>query len=157
MTFWFWKITQQRSKFALTLSNAEAFLCFQYLPWQKKKKMQKRLNSQQLLKLLFQEKEKIYFCSRKKRNVALNKKVIFVFLTIFKLGFHYYPQMSVLSFHFFSFILVFNKRVIERILILPYSYKLQKIKKMNERKSLAHQIVAAEYVAEQITFNDFTF
>ena len=58
--------------------------------------------------------------------------------------------MSVLFFHFFSFILVFNKRVIERILILPYSYKSQKIKKMNERKSLAYQIVAAEYVAEQI-------
>ena len=58
--------------------------------------------------------------------------------------------MSVLSFHFFSLILVFNKRIIERILILPYSYKLQKIKKIIERKRLAHQIVAAEYVAEQI-------
>ena len=30
---------------------------------------------------------KIYFCSRKKSNVSLNKKVIFVFHTIFKLGF----------------------------------------------------------------------
>ena len=114
------------------------------------KKMPKRLNSQQLQKLIFQEKEKVYFCSRKKRNVALNKKVIFVFLTIFKLGFQYDPQMSVLFFHFFSFILVFNKSVIERILILPYSYKSQKIKKMNERKSLAYQIVASEYIAEQI-------
>ena len=103
-----------------------------------------------IIKTTFPRKRKIYFCSRKKRNVALNKKVIFVFLTIFKLGFQYHPQMSVLFFHFFSFILVFNKRVIERILILPYSYKSQKIKKMNERKSLAYQIVAAEYVAEQI-------
>ena len=30
---------------------------------------------------------KIYFCSRKKSNVSLNKKVIFVFHTIFKLDF----------------------------------------------------------------------
>ena len=32
-------------------------------------------------------KNKIYFCSRKKSNVSLNKKVIFVFHTIFKLNF----------------------------------------------------------------------
>ena len=32
-------------------------------------------------------KNKIYFCSRKKSNVSLNKKVIFVFHTIFKLDF----------------------------------------------------------------------
>ena len=30
---------------------------------------------------------KIYFCSRKKSNVSLNEKVIFVFHTIFKLDF----------------------------------------------------------------------
>ena len=111
----------------------------------KKKKMQKRLNSQQLLKLLFQEKEKIYFCSRKKRNVALNKKVIF--LTILQTITH---RCLYYLFIFFSLILVFSKRVMERIVILSYSYKLQKIKKMNERKNLPHQIVAAKYVAEQI-------
>ena len=32
-------------------------------------------------------KNKIYFCSRKKSNVSLNKKVIFVFHTISKLDF----------------------------------------------------------------------
>ena len=30
---------------------------------------------------------KIYFCSRKKSNILLNKKVIFVFHTIFKVDF----------------------------------------------------------------------
>ena len=53
---------------------------------------------------------KIYFCSRKKSNVLLNKKVVFVFVfhnAIFITWFHnadhwlYYPQMSVLSFHTF--------------------------------------------------------
>ena len=32
-------------------------------------------------------KNKIYFCLKKKRNVPLNKKVCFVFQTIFKLDF----------------------------------------------------------------------
>ena len=35
----------------------------------------------------FWPENKIYFCSRKKSNVSLNKKVIFVFHTIFKLDF----------------------------------------------------------------------
>ena len=37
--------------------------------------------------------------------------------------------MSVFSFHCFSLTLVFKKGAIERILALPYSYKLQKVKK----------------------------
>ena len=39
-----------------------------------------------ILKKYFSE-NKIYFCSRKKSNVSLNKKAIFVFHTIFKLDF----------------------------------------------------------------------
>ena len=35
----------------------------------------------------FWPENEIYFCSRKKSNVSLNKKVIFVFHTIFKLVF----------------------------------------------------------------------
>ena len=58
--------------------------------------------------------------------------------------------MSVLTFHYFSLILILKKGAIERILTLCYLYKLQKFKKMNERKSLGHQSLVAEYVAEQI-------
>ena len=62
-----------------------------------------------ILKKYVSEK-KIYFCSRKKSNFLLNKKVTFVFHTIFNLDFieHIiytlnYPQMSVFSFHTFLF------------------------------------------------------
>ena len=98
---------------------------------------------------------KNYF-SKKERTDLLNKKVIFVFLTIFKLKFHdadhflYYPRMSVFSFNCFSLILVFKKEATKIILTLPYSYKLQELKKMNERKTLGHWSIATEYVAEQI-------
>ena len=62
-----------------------------------------------ILKKYVSEK-KIYFSSRKKSNFLLNKKVTFVFHTIFNLDFieHIiytlnYPQMSVFSFHTFLF------------------------------------------------------
>ena len=64
--------------------------------------------------------------------------------------FLYYPQMSVLSFHCFPLILVFQKGAKEIILTLPYLYKFQKFEKMNERKIQGHQSMAAEYVVEQI-------
>ena len=53
--------------------------------------------------------------------------------------------MSVLSFRCFSLILVFKKGAIERILTLPYSYKLQKFKKNKLKKKPG----ASEYVAER--------
>ena len=55
---------------------AAAYLCFQYLRQQNKKNLKKYVSE-----------NKIYICSRKKSNVSLNKKVIFVFHTIFKLDF----------------------------------------------------------------------
>ena len=53
-------------------------------------------------------KNEIYFCLKKNSNVSHNKKVVFVFHTIFS-WFHNadrllrYPQMSVFSFHTFLF------------------------------------------------------
>ena len=63
MTFWFCKITQKRSQFALTLSNAEAFLCFQYLPWQKKNAEATEFSA--IIKTTF---------PRKRKNILLFKK-----------------------------------------------------------------------------------
>ena len=57
------------------------------------------------------------FYSRKKRNVLLNKKLIFVFVFIYDVDhFLYYPQMSVFSFRCFTLILVFKKVSIETFL-----------------------------------------
>ena len=148
MTFWFCKITQQRSNFALTISNAEAFLCFQYLPWQKKCRSDSILSN---YKNYFSKKKKKYTFVQERKEMLHSIKKLFLFsLQFSNLISSIIHRCLYYLFIFFSLILVFNKRAIERILILPYSYKLQKIKKMNERKSLAHQIVAAEYVAEQI-------
>ena len=145
MTFWFCKITQQRSKFALTISNAEAFLCFQYLPWQKKCRSDSILSN---YKNYFSKKKKKYTFVQERKEMLHSIKKLFLFsLQFYKL---LSTDVCIIFSFFFSLILVFNKRVIERILILSYSYKLQKIKKMKERKNLPHQIVAAEYVAEQI-------
>ena len=69
---------------------------------------------------------KIYFCSRKKSNVSLNKKVIFVFHTIFKLDF--ITQIIYCIIHrclyslfilFCSLISVSKKRNIETVLTPP--------------------------------------
>ena len=65
---------------------AEAHLCFLVSALAKKKKMLRQLNSQESLKK-YVFKNKIYFCLKKKSNVSLNKKFIFVFDTIFKLDF----------------------------------------------------------------------
>ena len=55
---------------------------------------------------IYDSENKIYFCSRKKSPVSPNKKVAFVFYTIFKQFYNtdhllYYPQMSLFSFHTF--------------------------------------------------------
>ena len=58
-------------------------------------------------------KNKMYFCLKKKSNVLLNKKVIFIFQhdfqTLFRNAEHllYYPQMFVFSFHTF-FVLLYQ-------------------------------------------------
>ena len=56
---------------------------FQYLPQQKNAEVIKFLG---ILKKYISE-NKIYFCSGKKCNVSLDKKVVFLFHTIFKLDF----------------------------------------------------------------------
>ena len=63
---------------------AEAYLCF--LVSASAKKNAEVIKFLGILKK-YVSKNKIYFCSRKKSNVSLNKKVIFVFHTIFKLDF----------------------------------------------------------------------
>ena len=64
----------------------EAYLCFLVSVSAKKKKNAEVIKFLGILKKYFSE-NKIYFCSRKKSNVSLNKKAIFVFHTIFKLDF----------------------------------------------------------------------
>ena len=59
---------------------AEAYLCFLVPALAKNAEVIKFLG---ILKNYVTENE-IYFCSRKKSNVSLNKKVLFVFHTIFK-------------------------------------------------------------------------
>ena len=89
-------------------------------------------------------------CLKKKRNVSLNQKVIFVFHTIFKLNFMtqiiycIYPQKSVFCFHT-------KKRNVETILTVPYSYSWQKFNnKMNEKRSQKYQSMDPECVTMQI-------
>ena len=77
---------------------------------------------------------KIYFSSRKKSNLLLNKKVIFIFHTIFKLDFIkqiiYCIIHRCLRFHFIFFcslISVYRKWNIETMLTFPYSCSWQKL------------------------------
>ena len=75
------------------------------------------------------------FCSRKKSNVSLNKKVIFVFHIIFKLDFItqiiyctiHRCTCVLISYICCSLISVFKKWNIETMLIFPYSHNLQKL------------------------------
>ena len=101
---------------------------------------------------------KIYFSSRKKSNLLLNKKVIFVFHTIFKLDFItqiiYCIIHRCLCSHFILFcslISVSKKWNIETMLTFPYSYNWQKFNnKMNEKRSQEYQSMDPEYVTGQI-------
>ena len=83
-----------------------------------------------------------YFCSRKKSNVSLNKKAIFVFHTIFKID--YIMQIIYCIIHrclcshfilFCSVISVSKKWNIQTMLTFPYSYSWIKMMKIqNEWK-----------------------
>ena len=96
----------------------------------------------------------MYFYLKKRRNVLLNKKVNFVFHTIFKLDFitqiiyciihRCLHSLFILS---CSLISVFKKWNTETMLTLPYSYNWQKFNnKMNEKRSQEYQSMGPEYV-----------
>ena len=117
-----------------------------------------RYLSMSLLKK-YVSKNKIYFGWKKKSNVLLNKKVIFVFYTIFKLDFVaqiiyfiLYANVCVLFSYFFcSLTSVSNKRNIETMLTLSYWYNRQKFNnKMNKKRSKEYQSIDPEYVTGQI-------
>ena len=101
---------------------------------------------------------KIYFCSRKKSNVSLNKKVIFVFHTISKLDFItqiiYCIIHRCLCSHFILFcslISVSKKWNIEIMLTIPCSYNWPNVNnKMNEKRNQEYQSMDLEYVTGQI-------
>ena len=95
-------------------------------------------------------KNKIYFCSRKKSNVSLNKKVIFVFHTIFKLDFIMQIIYCIIHrclcshFTFFcSLLSVSKKRSIETMLTFPYSYNWRKFN--NHKKKWKKKPGVSEY------------
>ena len=85
ITWSFLMIESVRFTSAAFEAFAEAYLCFLVSALAKKKKCCGNEILTNLKKYV--SKNKIYFCSRKKSNVSLNKKVIFVFHTIFKLDF----------------------------------------------------------------------
>ena len=102
---------------------------------------------------------KIYFCSRKKRNVLLNKNVIFVFHTIFKLDFIMQIIYCIIHRCLHSLFIVFllilisvsKKRKIETMLTLSHSYNWQKFNNnKNEKRSQEYQSMDPEYVTGQI-------
>ena len=96
--------------------------------------------------------------SVQERKAMLNKKVIFVFHTIFKLDFItqiiYCIIHRCLCSHFILFcslISVSKKWNIETMLTFPYSYNWQKFNnKMNEKRSQEYQSMDPEYVTGQI-------
>ena len=100
---------------------------------------------------------KIYLCLKKKNksNVSLNKKVIFVFHTIFNFDFimqiiyfiNHRCLYSLFILFFCSLISVSKKQNIETMLNLPYSYNWQKFNnKMNESRSQEYQSMHPKYV-----------
>ena len=123
---------------------AEAYLCFFSICLDRKNA--EAIKFPGILKINV-SKNKIYFCSKKKSNVSLNEKVIFVFHTIFKLDF--IMQIIYCIIHrclhslfilFYCLISVSKKRNTETMLILPYSYNWQKFNnKMNEKRSQEYQ------------------
>ena len=99
-----------------------------------------------------------YILIFKKSSVSFNKKVIFVFHTIFKLGFimqiiHCFIHRCLYSLFilFCSLISVFKKQNTEKMLTVSYSCNWQKFKnKMNEKWSQEYQSMDPEYVTRQI-------
>ena len=107
-----------------------------FLPQQKK--IAEVIKFLEILKRYVSE-NKIYFCSRKKSNILLNKKVIFVFHTIFK--FEFITQIICCIIHrclcsrFISrFISVSKKWNIKTMLTFPYSYNWQKFEQNEWKK-----------------------
>ena len=99
-------------------------------------------------------KNKKYFCWKMKSNVFLNKKkVIFVFHPILRLYFIIQIIYRIIHRCLYSLFIRFcsQKRNIETMLTLPYSYKWQKLNnKMDEKRSQEHQSMYPEYVTGQI-------
>ena len=133
-------------------SFAETCLSFFSICLSKKKKKCKGI----LKKYVF--KNKIFFCLKKERIVSLNKKVIYVFHTIFKLDF--ITQIIYCIIHrclyslfilFCSLISVSKKRNIETMLTIPYSNHCQKFNnKMNEKGRQEYRSMDPEYVTGPI-------
>ena len=100
---------------------------------------------------------KIYFCSRKKSNVSLNKKVIFVFHTIFKLDFITQIIYCIIHRCLYSLFILFLFSYIRfwetehRNNVNPsYSYNWQKFNnKMNEKRTQEYHSMDPEYVTGQ--------
>ena len=133
---------------------AEAYLCFLVSATAKENDEVRKFLG--ILKKYVSE-NKIDFCSGKKSNVSLNKKVIVVFHTIFKLDIItqiiYCIIHRCLRSHFLLFcylISVSKKWNIETMLTFPYSYNWQTFNKMNEKRSQEYQSVDPEYVIGQI-------
>ena len=135
---------------------AEAYLCF--LVSASAKKNAEVIKFLGILKK-YVSKNKIYFCSRKKSNVSLNKKVIFVYHTIFKLDFIMQIIYCIIHRCLHSLFIVFllilisvsKKRKIETMLTLSHSYNWQKFNNnKNEKRSQEYQSMDPEYVTGQI-------
>ena len=114
-------------------ANAEAYLFFSICLNKKNGKAIKFLG---MLKK-YVSKNKIYFClKKKKRNNQLNKKVIFVFHTIFKLDFTMQIIYSIIHIFLYSLFILFCSLIsVFKFLTLLYSYNWQKFNnKMNKKK-----------------------
>ena len=125
-----------------------------YVSASAKKKIAEVIKFLEILKRYVSE-NKIYFCSRKKSNILLNKKVIFVFHTIFK--FEFITQIICCIIHrclcsrFISrFISVSKKWNIKTMLTFPYSYNWQKFEQNEWKRSQEYQSMDPEYVSGQI-------
>ena len=138
-------------------SFAEGYLCFFSICLAKKKNA-KAIKFLEILKK-YVSKNKIYFCLKNKSNVSLNKKVIFFFHKIFKLGFIKQVIYCVIhrclyfsSYFFCSLISVSKKRNIETMLTFSYSYNWKKFSnhKMNEKRSQEYQSMDPEYVTGKL-------
>ena len=118
-------------------ANAEAFAeAYLFFSICLNKKNVKAIKFLGMLKK-YVSKNKIYFClKKKKRNNQLNKKVIFVFHTIFKLDFTMQIIYSIIHIFLYSLFILFCSLIsVFKFLTLLYSYNWQKFNnKMNKKK-----------------------
>ena len=137
----------QRTKFASTVGKCRGFcrgISMFFSNW----------ILRNLKKVFFQPRIRkyIFLFKKRKRNVLLNKKRIFIFYTIFKLSWcRWFTVLSadvcfLFSYFCCSLIPVFKTQGIERMLTLFYQYKWQKFNKMNEKRILGYHSVSIEYV-----------